>query len=174
MPLIRCTSKLLAELGKKSLVEPAASLSSPTGDWYAHIFTIERRKCIIFVHEPTLFVCLAIGVVKAQYRDIASFFIDILARTLRREGFVGDVTTALGLHNDLAIGRATNRSTIASLNNRVTRTKRIIHHHGGIQNCDVAMVTHLLNWMPMAPIGYSNALEQMRALVAKIGSEGGC
>jgi hypothetical protein len=158
MPLIRCTAKLLKELGEKSFEEPDASLSSPTGDWYAHIFFIERRKCIIFLHEPTLFVCLAIDVVKAQYRDITSFFVDLSARTLRREGFVGDMAAILGLRTDLPIGRATNRSTVSSLNNRVTRTKQIIRHHGGIHNCDVAMVTHLLNWMPMAPIGYSNAL----------------
>jgi hypothetical protein len=55
----------------------------------------------------------------------------------------------------------------------MTRTRQIVQHHGGLQNCDIAMVPHLLNWMPMAPIGCSGALEQMRGLAAKIRKEGG-
>ena len=30
------------------------------------------------------------------------------------------------------------------------RTRRIVQHHGGLKNCDIGMVTHFLNWMPMA------------------------
>jgi hypothetical protein len=50
----------------------------------------------------------------------------------------------------------------------MSRTRQIVPHHGGLRNCDVAMVPQLHNWMPTAPIGYSGALEQMRALVAEI------
>ena len=85
MPVIRCTSKLLADIDDPPVV--AAIAPSAIGDWYSHIFTIERRKGILFINEQTLFVCLAIGITKSDYRRIVPFFLDLLGRTLRQEGF---------------------------------------------------------------------------------------
>ena len=64
MPVIRCTSKLLAEIDDPPTADSAVVAPSLIGDWYGNIFTIERRKCILFINEPTLFVCLSIGVTK--------------------------------------------------------------------------------------------------------------
>lgn len=85
MLVIHCTSKLLADIDDPPVV--AAVEPSPIGDWCGHIFTVERRKCILFINERTLFVCLAIGVVKSDYRWIAQFFLDLLERSLAQEGF---------------------------------------------------------------------------------------
>lgn len=167
MPTIRCTSKLLAAIDDSPLEDSTRSTPLPLGDWYGNIFTIDRRKCIIFINESTLFVCLTIGDTKSDYRHIAPFFVDVLAQTLRNEGFTeGEVALVLSLHGELAVGRTQNRSTIASLNNRVIDTKHIIQYDGGLANCDAATVTHLLNETPMRPIGYSNGLEEMKSFLA--------
>jgi hypothetical protein len=166
MPIIRCTTKLLAAIGDSPA--PELGSRSSTGDWYGHIFSLERRKCILFIHEPTLFVCLALDVTKAAYRHIAPFFLSLIDRTLRHEGFGEEERTwLLSQHRDLAVGRTQNRSTLGSLNNRVTDTKILIKHHGGLDCCDVGTVNDLLNGTPMKPIRYRNGLEQMRGLVAK-------
>ena len=168
MPTIRCTSKLLAGIDDSSLADSTGSTPSPLGDWYGNIFTIDRRKCIIFINESTLFVCLTIGVTKSDYRHIVPFFVDALAQTLRNEGFTeSQVALVLSLHSDLTVGRTQNRSTIASLNNRVLDTKHIIWYDGGLASCDAATVTHLLNETPMRPVGYSNGLEQMKSFLAE-------
>jgi len=60
MPVLRLTAKLLAEIDDEPSPHNTATLSA-LGDWYGHIFTVERRKCIIFINEPTLFVSPAIG-----------------------------------------------------------------------------------------------------------------
>jgi hypothetical protein len=44
MPAIRCTSKLPADIDDPPAVTSAAP--SAIGDWYGHIFTLNRRKCI--------------------------------------------------------------------------------------------------------------------------------
>ena len=82
MPVICCTSKLLADIDDPPLADFAALPTSPLGDWYGHLFSVDRRKCIIFINEPTLFVCPAFGLVKADYRHIKPFFIDVLTWTL--------------------------------------------------------------------------------------------
>ena len=167
MSLLRLTSKLLAEIDDQPSPESAVT-PSPLGDWYGHIFTIERRKCLLFINEPTHFVCPALGVTKSDYRQIIPFFLGVLARALRTMRFSEkEIDWILGMHKDIGIGRATNRSILASLNNRVTDTRTQFAWHLGFENCDVSAVTKLLNETPMKPIGYANGLEKMRSVVDK-------
>ena len=168
MPVIRCTSKLLADIDDPPLPDSMAPARSPIGDWYGHIFSIDRRKCILFINEPTLFVCPAFGVVKSDYRRIIPFFLDVLTWTLRNMLYPEDeLAWILNRHSDVTIGRTVNRSTVASMNNRISNAKLTFQWQGGFGNCDTGALTILLNQTPMKPIGYSSGLEQMRSLVAE-------
>ena len=112
MPVLRCTSKLFTEIDDTPLKGPGTP--SPIGDWYGNIFNIERRKCILFINERTLFVCLALNVVKADYRHLTPFFGELLGRTLLQEGFTErEAALVVGLHKELVVGRTTNRSAVA-------------------------------------------------------------
>ena len=165
MPFLRCTSKLLADIDDLPSKE---SRVSPLGDWYGHLFTVDRRKCLMFINEPTLFVCPIFDVVKADYREIAPFFRKVLAWALRETHFPeDDVAWIVGLHEDLVVGPTVNRSTVASLNNRIANAKATFQWQGGFGCCEIAGLAVLLNQMPMKPIGYSNGLEQMQSLVDK-------
>ncbi len=165
MPFLRCTSKLLADIDALPSKE---SPVSPLGDWYGHLFTVDRRKCVMFINEPTLFVCPIFDVVKADYRDLAPLFRKVLAWTLLETTFPeNDVAWILGLHEDLAVGPTVNRSTVASLNNRIANAKTIFHWQGGFGCCEISSLVVSLNQTPMKPIGYSNGLEQMQTLVDK-------
>ena len=68
----------------------------------------------------------------------------------------------------MAVGRTHDRSTLGSLNNRIADAKCIIEYRGGLENCDVPSLAHLLNDTPMKPIGYSKGLEQMKRLVDNV------
>ena len=68
----------------------------------------------------------------------------------------------------MLVGRAQNRTTISSLNNRIANAKSMIEWHGGYGNCDWGAINILLNRTPMKPIGYSNAMERMTALLAGV------
>jgi len=167
MPILRCTTKLLAEIDDS--VNPMSPEPSPFGDWYGYIFSIDRRKCILFINEPTLFVCFAAGVNKAQYRNIAQFFIEVLKSALRTTSFTAKETEfILRFHVDLTIGKTINRSTMGSLNNRVTDTKCMVKYYGGIEDCKDETVTTSLNKTPMKAIGYLNGFEKMKCLVAEL------
>ncbi|MFH1921759.1 MAG: hypothetical protein ABIP48_17990, partial [Planctomycetota bacterium] len=126
MPVIRCTSKLLADIDDPPLPDSSTPTRSPIGDWYGHIFTVDRRKCVLFINEPTLFVCPAFGVVKSDYRRIVPFFLDVLTWTLRNMLFPdNEVAWLLDHHTDLTIGRTVNRSTVGSMNNRIADAKHM-------------------------------------------------
>ena len=167
MPVLRLTSKLLAEIDYEPSSDRAAA-PSPFGDWYGHVFTVERRECIIFINEPTLFVCPALGVSKSDYHQIILFFVGVLAQALRTVGFnEREINWIFAKHKGMAIGRATNRSTLGSLNNRIADAKAHFAWEGGLDICDIGDVTKWLNETPMKPIGYSNGFEQMRSVVEK-------
>ena len=164
MPFLRCTSKLLADIDDSP--SPDSSTPSPLGDWYGHLFSVQHRKCIIFINEPTLFVCPAFGLVKADYRQIVPFFLESLTCALYYVECPGKETEwILGLHQNLSIGPTVNRSTVASLNNRIANAKATFLWHGGFGHCDIGALTVLLNQTPMKPIGYSNGFKKMQALV---------
>jgi hypothetical protein len=167
MPVLRCTSKLLAEIDDPVAFSP--SNPSSIGDWYGQIFSVNRRKCILFIHEPTLFVCFASGVTKALYRQIAPFFRDVLKSTLQIMQFTAkEAECILGFHADLMVGKTINRSTVGSLNNRITDAKCLIAHHGGFDYISPQSVVKSLNHRPMKPIGYSKGLEELKGLAVKL------
>ena len=167
MPLLRLTAKLLAEIDAQPPPDSAAS-PSLIGDWYGHVFTVERRKCVMFINEPTLFVCPALGVRKSDYHQIIPFFLGVLTQALRTMRFCEkEIDWILAKHKDIAIGRATNRSMLGSLNNRITDIRTHFAWHLGFENCDIGSVTKWLNEAPMKPIVYANGLERMRSVVEK-------
>ena len=164
MPMVCCTSKLLAAIDDR-LTETADTTSAGEA-WYGHVFTVERCKGILFVHEKTLFVCLALGVRKSDYRQMVPFFLNLLGRTLRQEGFdEREAAWVLSQHQAMTIGRTKNRSTLGSLNNRIADATFLIEHLGGLDICDVVDLAHRLNETPMGPIGYSSGYEEMRRLI---------
>ena len=164
MPVIRCTAKLLAEIDDP--VSPIITEPSPFGDWYGHLFSIDRRKCIIFINETTLFVCFASSVVKAQYRHIVPFFLEVLKSTLQNMPFTAkEMKCIMGFHNELSIGKTLSRSTMGSMNNRIIDAKCLIEYHG---QCDDESITTSLNKTPMKPIGYEFGLERVKSLVVEL------
>ena len=167
MPVLRCTSKLLGDIDDEPMAESSTPGPSPLGDWYGHIFTADRHKCILFINEPTLFVSLACWVMKSQYRQIVPFFVESLTLTLRNQAFHPDeIDFILGLHKDTTVGRTLNPTMIGSLNNRVSNAKSMLQWHGGYGYCDCRVINIGLNETPMKPIGYSTGMEKMAALVA--------
>jgi len=56
MRLLHCTQKLLKELNVE-LTAPVEARTNPDelGNWYANLLRFDRRKCILFTSEKTLF-----------------------------------------------------------------------------------------------------------------------
>jgi len=88
MKIIHCTRKLLKEIDV-SLVEPYEIPSNPEGlgNWYANLHRIDRRNCIIFTNEKTLYIFLIPKVLKANLKNIEEEFLINLSYNLQSEGF---------------------------------------------------------------------------------------
>ena len=88
MRLIHCTQKLLKELAVVPTDTDATQMNSEgLGNWYANILRFDRRKCILFTNERTLYSFLVPGVLKKDLIRFNSLFINHLAFNLQYEGF---------------------------------------------------------------------------------------
>jgi len=88
MQLIGCTKKLQKEmgLGVKDLAafEPD---DSGLGPWTANLIFVNKRKCILFVNDKTLFNFLVPDVPRKQIRELDRMFRNWLPCVLAEESF---------------------------------------------------------------------------------------
>ncbi|MHA2061366.1 MAG: DUF6933 domain-containing protein, partial [Candidatus Sifarchaeia archaeon] len=87
MRIIHCTQKILKIL-KRDITQAEKIPSNPKGlgNWYANLLWFNRKKCILFTNEKTLYTFLIPKVVKHNLDDIETEFVIHLAKNLQYEG----------------------------------------------------------------------------------------
>ena len=63
--------------------EPAFSL---LGSWHANLLHIDRRKCVLFVNDKTLFNFIAPDVSRTEIKELNVLFVGYLSCVLSSEG----------------------------------------------------------------------------------------
>jgi hypothetical protein len=83
MPIVFCSRKLakLIDLDQRL---PSISLDN----WNAHLFILERRKCIALVQKETLYSVVLFGVLKAQLKDFKNLFLNHLLQQLEYDSLL--------------------------------------------------------------------------------------
>jgi len=96
--IIHCTQKLAAKLPEVS-ASPLEE-TSPLGSWHAHLYTYDRRQCVLFCHDLTRFCLFLPGLVKADFLELGrlhrEFFLATLAVMGIAEPVLARVALALG------------------------------------------------------------------------------
>ena len=78
MITIFCSVKLAKLMGADTR-HPSLSMNA----WNGHLFTLERRKCIVFVHKETLYSFVLFNVLKKELTNFKKVFTDNLLLQLR-------------------------------------------------------------------------------------------
>lgn len=68
--IIHCSHKLAARLDGVS-AEPLQE-TSPLGSWHGHLFTLDRRQCVMFCHDASRYVLFMAGLRKAHFAELGS------------------------------------------------------------------------------------------------------
>ena len=126
-PVIHCTTKLSTLLGVKT-----APLPSDPDAWNANLFAYNGRKCIILVHARTSYCLLAFDVVKADLRDLRTFFHGSLVHQFTREWPMHTSQVASWMdHMPPAIAAPSNndRSTLGIINRYTQALQYVISRH---------------------------------------------
>lgn len=121
---IHATKKLLAKMPAQMpermkpgpediLAAPQSKLSS----WHANLLTIQRRNCLLFVHDQTRFPVFIPALTKPHFAIIDRYFEDALMNTLLKcRATEKQRITAAALLQPLAFVGGTDRSVLGTLN----------------------------------------------------------
>src|SRR5699024_6872149 len=118
MPIIRCTKKLQREMGLRpedlSMAEPE---SSPLNAWYANLLYIDRRKCVLFTNDRTLFNFIVPAISRAEIRNLGGVFLSHLSGALNEVGLPKAVVERIMTESlNVTYGNTSNRSVLGSMN----------------------------------------------------------
>jgi hypothetical protein len=139
---LRCTSRLLALLG----MTPSLAANPPHSedDWYANMFWVARKKCLLVTHAGTLFSAVAFDIKKADITPIGQFVSSILIERCANEGIrpallgVDAVATPL-------LARTSSRSVLAVMSQMQIEIAHISHSPRGHTRLDPFGWNHFLN-----------------------------
>lgn len=90
---------------------------SPLGGWHANLFTLQRRNCVLFVHNATRFPVLLNCLTKPDFAELDYLFQDGLMNALLKGGAnQAQLDTAASALTPLQCDTACNRSVQGTLN----------------------------------------------------------
>ena len=169
MRIIHCTKKLLKELDVP-LVEPDKILQ-PTeglGNWCANLLRIERRKCLIFTNEKSLYTFLIPKVLKANLKNIEQEFLINLSYNLQNEGFGLDlINRVMQEYQEVGFAKTSNRQVLGSMNELTFQYEVLIEQTEGLENIGILELNKHINRTIMGAVKYKHPIEALRQLITK-------
>ncbi|MFH2048126.1 MAG: hypothetical protein ABIJ12_01675 [bacterium] len=164
MQLIRCTQKLIKELR----IEPSEKEAQPgyIGGWHANLLRIDRRKCILFTNDRTLYSFFVPGLNRLGFERFRDVFRENLFISLTSDGFSQtQIEKVLSEYQTIGIAKTNNRSVLGSMNDLAFQIKYRVAAFGGLENTDFITVNRELNHTPRGAIQYMYSIELLRSLL---------
>jgi len=169
MGIIRCTAKLLNELATKPTIEPSQSPS--WCNWHANLFWVDRKKCVLFTNDQTLYSFFVHSMKKPLFENSAEVFRLGLFKSLMSEGFpMQQVEYVLSKHRHIVIAKSSSRSILGSMNDLAFQIKSLIDAMGGLANADLPEIGRDLNRVPMSAIKYKVSIDELKRTLADEGN----
>lgn len=86
MTRVYCTKKLKEFIGDVDETLPADYNDLKFSDWNAHLFFVDKRKCIVFVNMLTYYSVFIADIVKKDLKNIDEIFLKRLNEQLHHNG----------------------------------------------------------------------------------------
>jgi len=150
MRIIHCTRKLLKELEVQT-VEPGEVPSAPEGlgNWYANLLRFERRKCVLFTNEKTIYSFLIPAVLKKDLMNIKGLFLSHLSYNLQYEGFgPGVIERIRREYQEIGFARTASRRVLGFMNDFAFHYEFFIERAGGLENMPLMKINADINRTP--------------------------
>jgi hypothetical protein len=167
MRIIHCTQKLLKQLNRDiTPADKTPANSEGLGNWYANLLWFNRKKCILFTNEKTLYTFLIPKVVKKNFGEIEGEFLTHLSYNLQKEGISLEVISKVQQeYSEIGFAKTTNRSVLSSMNKLAYLCECYIIDGGGIEKARILQINHKMNRIPMIVLKYLNPIEALKNLL---------
>ena len=164
---VRCTKKILDALGlRQTDLSGIKESDSILGNWYANLFTVDRRKTLIFMNERTLLSFIVYGMRKDNITDFKECFYRGLRQLLMIEN-IGDekIEEILAEYETVEITKTDSRTVLGNLNDLVDIYKYSIQYDDGLKECDLTSIICKMNRTPQRNLGWSYSVDILAELL---------
>ena len=168
MRIIHCTQKLLKELGNPSLPNPDEPNKEGLGNWYANLIRIDRRKCILFTNEKTLYSFLIPNVLKKNITNIVEEFLVNLSFNLQAEGFGLEVINRVTQeYKEIGFAKTASKKVLGAVNQLAFEYEVFIEEKEGLENIKILEMNRDINRTILKGIKFLHPIEALRALLGE-------
>jgi hypothetical protein len=164
MQTIKCTAKLRTEMGLKNTSLPEPNLEAGLlGAWHANLIYVNRKKCVLFVNDKTLYNFAVINLSRAKIKELDSVFLQHLVLHLFQEGFSEEQVKQLTQEYDrIQFAKTDSKSVLGSMNDLAWHYKYHLVEDG---EDFLPHIVHELNRMPMGAMKYAYAIDVLRQVI---------
>lgn len=163
--ILHCSKTLAAKLPAVS--STPLEETSPLGSWHGHVFTLDRRQCVMFMHDASRYALFLPGLRKAQFADLGEGFRSLYLATLTAFGCeatqIKKVELAIG---PMRCDTATDRSVQGSLRVAKLDLEALLYEVPNVMDLDPLEVSCRLSDRPASVHGAW--LRPVKAMLAKV------
>ncbi len=143
---IYCSNKLEKFLGQIS-TKFQESIDSDFGDWNGHLFTIDRKKCLIFLNNRTCYSVLLTNVYKKDLKNFTQLFKERLIQQLDHDLGISEsqevkIRQELG---DIFVSKSNNDKKIIGTINHIVENLKFSRYENAVEYWDEVEVTGHIN-----------------------------
>jgi len=136
-----CTKKIIDLLGVIPNQYEPENDTSVLGPWYANLFLVERKKCLIFVNSRTLFSFIVINQTKKDIKQIGDIFRRNLSARLWAESISHNlIDRIMEDHKKIILCKTSDRRVLGSMNEFIFHFRVICEMEEGFANIDIDKV----------------------------------
>lgn len=143
---IYCSKKLETFLGQTSK-QILSTDNSTFGNWNGHIFTVDRKKCLIFMNNLTCYSIIFTNIQKKNLKDFGQIFKERVIKQLDRDIELTEYQE-IKLRADLGhivLNKSNNDKKIIGTINHHVENLKYYNNGDGVENWDELEVTQILN-----------------------------
>jgi hypothetical protein len=170
MRLIHCTAKLIKELGTPSLENPNTSPNlEGFGNWYANILRTDRKKCLLFTNEKTLYSFLIPNVLKKNIRNIVDEFLINLNLNLQAEGFSLEIINrVMHEYTEIGFAKTASKHVLGAMTQLMFEYEVLIEMKEGLENVNVLEMNKDINRSLMRGSRHLHPIEMLQELLTGV------
>jgi hypothetical protein len=167
-PTVFCSKKLSDFLGLKT---KRTELSDSCEKWNGHLFYLDGRKCLIFMHKETSYSVVLLDIVKKDLANLNELFIDNFIKQLYSDKILlqDKERKIRNEYKQLSLQLTDNdKSIIGSINDCVFRIQFCKNDDGNVLTNAKVYINNYLNATPMGSKKFYYAKELMKAKITSV------
>ncbi|MGG4146803.1 hypothetical protein ABEW34_27205 [Paenibacillus algorifonticola] len=158
---LQCTKKLESELGMMDFV-PVPTAGDPLFGWHAHLFLLNRRKCVLVMNNETRYNFVLHGLKKQDFKRFHELVAESIAENLLADKADKQVIERYMQSADaFSFTKTSDRSIISQINDMILIIKHMhqydMEEKGEIHDRWFYELNREINKVPMLklPLAYS-------------------